>query len=482
MCTLLVALAPLAAWGAEPETGADESGHAFIVRDVTGERLELAAQLVFDHRPNATASGAPRTAAGALEVGRDGDADHRRRGVRRRAQARAHRRGDGGADVRRLLATADVGARGGARRGAAGRRGHGVRARPRAGGGAAAGGARAVRSQVDRGQARRRRLHAGRRRRRRRGDRCKTRRRARRACASSSRRPRRGRSCTTRPAATSGARPTRTWAWPARLRTVDEHVHARRAVDPRRGADGGQGQVPRRAARGVRDHRSRRPDDGAHVRGAGVRAQRQADARRRACSAHQLRITKSLFAHGTDRPQLESPEVVRARRSAVRGRLGDRAPLGHAQARRAAGDDGGARHVRALAGAHLDRPSARDQLRGVRRSGVSLEREVRDRRSVGGARVRLRVGRGRSRAGAAQPACARITWGSARRRCGRSDGSTWAGRRGCGCSARSGRSSRPSTSTTCTRRRRSTGSSASAGCTSRTRTSRPITRRTPSSA
>jgi len=59
LCTLLAALVPLAASGAEPETGA-EAGRAFIVRDKTGERLEVAAQLVFDHRASATATGAPR--------------------------------------------------------------------------------------------------------------------------------------------------------------------------------------------------------------------------------------------------------------------------------------------------------------------------------------------------------------------------------------------------------------------------------------
>jgi hypothetical protein len=59
LCTLLVALLPLAATGAEPELGAD-AGRAFIVRDHSGERLEVSAQLVFDHRASATASGGPR--------------------------------------------------------------------------------------------------------------------------------------------------------------------------------------------------------------------------------------------------------------------------------------------------------------------------------------------------------------------------------------------------------------------------------------
>ena len=59
LCTLLAALAPLAAWGAEPGLGAD-AGRAYIVRDVTAERVEVDAQLVYDHRVSATASGAPR--------------------------------------------------------------------------------------------------------------------------------------------------------------------------------------------------------------------------------------------------------------------------------------------------------------------------------------------------------------------------------------------------------------------------------------
>lgn len=59
LCTLLVALAPLVAWGAEPEPGAD-AGRAYIVREQTGERLEVSAQLVFDHRASATAAGGPR--------------------------------------------------------------------------------------------------------------------------------------------------------------------------------------------------------------------------------------------------------------------------------------------------------------------------------------------------------------------------------------------------------------------------------------
>ncbi len=59
LCTLLAALLPLAAWATEPEPGAD-GGRAFIVRDQGGERFELAAQLVFDHRAGPAAAGGPR--------------------------------------------------------------------------------------------------------------------------------------------------------------------------------------------------------------------------------------------------------------------------------------------------------------------------------------------------------------------------------------------------------------------------------------
>ncbi|MDB4966199.1 MAG: hypothetical protein JWN44_1888 [Myxococcales bacterium] len=59
MCTLLVALWPLAARaGVEPEL-AVASGRAFVVRGA--DRLEVAAQLAFDHRANATAAGVPRS-------------------------------------------------------------------------------------------------------------------------------------------------------------------------------------------------------------------------------------------------------------------------------------------------------------------------------------------------------------------------------------------------------------------------------------
>lgn len=59
MCTLLVAVWPLAAQAvAEPQL-AVEGGRAFVVRD--RDRLEVGAQLAFDHRANATASGTPRT-------------------------------------------------------------------------------------------------------------------------------------------------------------------------------------------------------------------------------------------------------------------------------------------------------------------------------------------------------------------------------------------------------------------------------------
>lgn len=59
-CTLLVAIWPLVASAAARDPGlAVRDGRAFIVRGA--DRLELGAQLVFDHRTTATAAGAPRS-------------------------------------------------------------------------------------------------------------------------------------------------------------------------------------------------------------------------------------------------------------------------------------------------------------------------------------------------------------------------------------------------------------------------------------
>ena len=309
LCTLLVALVPLAAWGAEPGTGADESGRAFIVRDVTGERLELAAQLVYDHRPNATASGAPRlqpvrwksdatatltTADGAFDgvlklertdvgtVALVFDGSWRRPtwvhvlaldvvlpadavtvfgrdlepmaapplAVLERFDPKwlAIKRGDGGYT---LMVDDDVDA-----------------VTVKTGGGRVS---LRIELETDRGAAvrARRGLHA-----------------------------------------TSGARPTRTCR--GRRGCAPSTSTCTRALQwiPDAAPMVAKAKFPdgRRAA--FVDHRPRRPDDGAHAGGAGVRAQRQADVDVGPL-AHQLRITKSLFAHGTDRPQLESPEVVK---------------------------------------------------------------------------------------------------------------------------------------------------------------------------
>lgn len=57
--TLLVALAPPAARAGSEPTAAVDDGRAFLLRDA--ERLELAASLTFDHRGSANAGGSPRT-------------------------------------------------------------------------------------------------------------------------------------------------------------------------------------------------------------------------------------------------------------------------------------------------------------------------------------------------------------------------------------------------------------------------------------
>ena len=100
--------------------------------------------------------------------------------------------------------------------------------------------------------------------------------RARQRCVSSSKRPRRGRSCTTPPAATQWRAPNQHLPVPARLRTVDEPVHARLQWIPDAAPVVAKAQVSRRAARGAGDHRSRRSVDGAHAGGAGLRTQRPA--------------------------------------------------------------------------------------------------------------------------------------------------------------------------------------------------------------
>ena len=300
-------------------------------------------------------------------------------------------------------------------------------------------------------------------------------------CASSWRRPRRGRSCTTRACRDQWRAPNAHVPLPARLRTVDEHVHARVQWIPDAAPMLAKAKFPdgRRAALVITDHADQTT---ARTFAALVYGRSDKPSPTMGLLAHHLRITKSLFAHGTDRPQLESPEVVRlADQLYVAG--SEIVPhSADAEARRATGD-AWRRSTRSRAGTRAPgsiispRPTARrSAIRAFASSGKFGIADL-----LGRARLRVRLGRGRSRAGAAEPVARRSSRRNARRRCGRSDGSTSAARRACGCSARSGRFSRPSTSTICTRRRRSIASSASAGCTSRTRISRPIIRRTPSS-
>ena len=278
------------------------------------------------------------------------------------------------------------------------------------------------------------------------------------ACASSSRRPRRGHSRTTPPAAGSGASPTRTCRWRRGCVTVDEHVHARLQSIPDAAPMLAKAKFPdgRRAALVITDHAG--SDLGANAGGAGIRARRSVFGDRgaaRASAAHHEVTVRTRHRSAAAR----EPRGGQARRSALRRRLGDRAALGDAQARRAAGDDGGARHLRALARAYVGsiispRPTARrSATRAFARRGSSGS-PIYSRRTATSTCGRKSISsRGRS------IFCARIGSGSTRRRSGPSGGSTRAGRRGCGCFARSGRFSRPSTSTTCTRRRRSIGSS-----------------------
>ena len=156
------------------------------------------------------------------------------------------------------MATADLGARVGARGGAARRFGDAVRARPRTDLGAAAGGARAVRPQVAERASGQRWVYARRRRRRRRGSGQERRRTGQLAHRAGDDRGEavRARRRLSRPVARAERAPHHTGA----------AAHGRRArpradaVDPGPPADAGQGQVPRRPAGGAGDHRSRRPD------------------------------------------------------------------------------------------------------------------------------------------------------------------------------------------------------------------------------
>jgi len=307
LCTLLAALVPLVAAGAEPELGAD-AGRAFIVRDQTGERLEVSAQLVFDHRANATASGAPRlqpvrwksdatatltTPDGAfdavvkLERTDVGTVALTLDGVWRRptwvhvialdvvlpadavtlfgrdlvpiaapAQAVLERFDPKWLSVRRgdksysLVVDDDVDA-----------------IVVKSGGGRVS-----LRIELETTEARPF-VHDA-------------------ACRDQWRAP-------------NAHVPL-----PARLRTVDEHVHTRLQWIPDAAPMLAKAKYPdgRRAAFVITDHADQTT---ARTFAALVYGRSDQSSSTMGLLAHRLRITKSLFAHGTDRPQLESPDVVR---------------------------------------------------------------------------------------------------------------------------------------------------------------------------
>jgi len=307
LCTLLAALAPLVAWGAEPGLGAD-AGRAYIVREQTGERLEVAAQLVFDHRPSATAAGGPRlvpvrwksdatatlttpdgafdavlrierTDVGTVQLVLDGQ--WRRPtwvhvmaldvvlpadavtllgrdlepvaapplAVLERFDPKemAIRRGDKGYTLVVDDDVDDVVVKSG-------------------------GGRVSLRIELETSEARPF-VHDA-------------------ACR------------------TEWRMPNAHVPVPARLRTVDEHVHARLQWIPDLAPLVAKAKFPdgRRAAFTITDHADQTT---ARTFAALVYGRSDKASATGGLLAHHLRITKSLFAHGTDRPQLESPEVVR---------------------------------------------------------------------------------------------------------------------------------------------------------------------------
>ena len=83
LCTLLVALLPLVAWGAEPEPGPTVGPRVHRARSTGRAAGGGGAAGVRPPRRAPPPAASPRSAAGALEVGRDGDADHAGRRVRR---------------------------------------------------------------------------------------------------------------------------------------------------------------------------------------------------------------------------------------------------------------------------------------------------------------------------------------------------------------------------------------------------------------
>lgn len=96
---------------------------------------------------------------------------------------------------------------------------------------------------------------------------------------------------------------------PARLRVIDEPVHARLQWIPDAPPPLAKAHFPegRRAAFTITDHADQ---SSARTLAALARGSSNQQSATMGLLAHHLPITKSLFAHGTDRPQLEDPDVV----------------------------------------------------------------------------------------------------------------------------------------------------------------------------
>ena len=96
---------------------------------------------------------------------------------------------------------------------------------------------------------------------------------------------------------------------PARLRTVDERLHARLQwiADPPPMLAKAKFPDGRRAALVITDHADQ---SSARTLAALVHGRSDKPSPTMGLLAHHLTITKSLFAHGSDRPQLEDPQVV----------------------------------------------------------------------------------------------------------------------------------------------------------------------------
>ena len=96
---------------------------------------------------------------------------------------------------------------------------------------------------------------------------------------------------------------------PARLRVVEEPVHARVQWIPDGPPMLAKAHFPegRRAALAITDHADQ---SSARTLAALARGRSDQKSATMGLLAHHLSITKSLFAHGSDRPQLEDPTVV----------------------------------------------------------------------------------------------------------------------------------------------------------------------------